>query len=288
MISSTAPMIPIPRMMPIWNAVRIADWCLVPPGSPFTLLGLHDVCACPKKRMRRQQSTCHPRQHFPCSFAVPGREPAHSLGHQHPRRFPWAQARDPLRELWYAPRALPMVVQLDLPAPLRVVGGVPPLDERPDLATRQEHQPADVLRRRPDILALDAITMPCQAGDGRIVRLFQVFALGQNTAIAATHGDGQGGWRGVNQQDIGALDTAARREGRLRLLRDTRDPTLASSARPCSTPLRTDQRPTISDATRCPPLAHRPDRQACPGGSRASAFSTSARPSQRVPGGALI
>ncbi len=76
-----------------------------------------------------------------------------------------------------------MVIELDLPAPLRVVRRIPPLQQLAGLASRQEHQPADVLVRRPDILALDGITTSRQARDRRVIRLLQVVALGQVLAV---------------------------------------------------------------------------------------------------------
>src|SRR6202011_6341739 len=58
--------------------------------------------------------------------------------------------------------AADLVVKLHLPAPLFAVVGVPPGFEDAGLAAGEEHQPADVVVRRPSILERDHRASPHQ------------------------------------------------------------------------------------------------------------------------------
>lgn len=61
-----------------------------------------------------------------------------------------------------------VVVELDAPAPLAAVVGVPPGLEDADLAAREEDGCADVGRRGPVILASDAPGFPCETRHGAV------------------------------------------------------------------------------------------------------------------------
>lgn len=111
--------------------------------------------------------------------------------------------------------ALLMVIELNLPAPLCVIRRVPPQQQLSGLASRQQHQSANVLVRQPDILALDGIATSREARDRRIIRLLEVVALLQHPAIAAARGDGEDRRRGMHQHDVDALHaTTCKRDAR--------------------------------------------------------------------------
>src|SRR5205085_10931823 len=69
---------------------------------------------------------------------------------------------------------LSMIVELDLPAPLLLVGRVPPRAQDADLAARQDHRPPDVVLSRPDVLARDRLAMPGQPDHRRVGRPRQI------------------------------------------------------------------------------------------------------------------
>src|SRR5918993_3640798 len=91
-----------------------------------------------------------------------------------------------------------VVGELDLPAPLAVVLGVPPALEDAGLAAGQDDEPPQVVGGGPGVLQQDGVVLADQVAHRAGLTPFQAAALGEQLAVLVTDGDLEGGWGGMD------------------------------------------------------------------------------------------
>ena len=101
-----------------------------------------------------------------------------------------------------------LIVQFDLPAPLAVIGRVPPVGQPADFAAAEKDEVAEVLVGGPDVHALDAVAATGEAGDRGVVAGLEIIPLG-NEGVAVVNVDGKDLGGSVDEKGVGAVDTAA-------------------------------------------------------------------------------
>src|SRR5512133_1055302 len=95
-----------------------------------------------------------------------------------------------------------VVVELDLPAPLAVVVGVPPGLEDAGLPAGQDDQPPQVIGGGPAILQQDRVALADQVAHRARLTPLQPTTLGEQPAVLVADGDLEGGWGGMDQQPV--------------------------------------------------------------------------------------
>src|SRR5512133_3737920 len=95
-----------------------------------------------------------------------------------------------------------VVVELDLPAPLAVVVGMPPGLEDAGLPAGQDDQAPQVVGGGPAVLQQDGVVLADQVAHRAGLAAFQPLAVGEQRAVLVADGDLEGGWGGMDQQPV--------------------------------------------------------------------------------------
>lgn len=106
---------------------------------------------------------------------------------------------------------LSVVVELDAPAPLAAVRGVPPVPQDSNLATRKHHREPDIGRPGPAVLAADGPTLADEQRHGECCRAlaYELIAEGELPANVIPHLDAELRRCCMQEQAIGVIEGAA-------------------------------------------------------------------------------